>query len=281
MVKVYQPEVMLPIGGFQGVVLDFDDTITNPFIQQGRMKGARIHDVSRILTAREMGIMTGNDYLSGLTEAQSKESYENAAEPTLEGSIAYLFYKAGIFESHEDYDRYDERLHDFAVARSRLHKRLLKDHVSLNRNVEKFMQTVRDTTEYGLAIASMATLEEIDVVFDRFGLYQYVSNERIISREMVSKPKPHREVNDLAFHTLRTPGFDYLQRQRIMGIDDSRGGLKSIHDARLFPVAIATNLPAYKFKDSAAQLVISGFQEALQLLDLSRGGVHGSRTRVS
>ncbi len=267
----YSPEnvVVLPQGGFLGAVLDFDDTITSPIIPKGPMRGQRLHDVSRVLAAHEIGIELNNGYLMNLTTEQSQESYEKAAEPTLEGSIAYLFKKAGIFSSKSNYDRYDEHLLRFMDRRSALHLRMLKDHAGLNEGAEPLLEYLSKETKYGIAVASMAVLPEIEVVFDKYGLEAYIPPERIFTRTHVKKHKPDREVNDRG---LRSFGADisWEDRTRFLGVDDSRGGVESIHRAGMFPIGLATNLTPDRFNGTYSKIVVPSLRDVLRIAKASK-----------
>lgn len=250
-----------PESGFVGLILDFDDTITSPMITTGKLRGQKIHDISRVLAAREVGIELGNEILMSLTPAQSEESYVKAAEPTLESSIAYLFHRAGIFSSHIDYDPADERLIRLTEKRSHLHTELLKRFVELNSGAESLLMTAQERLKCGIAVASMAKLSDIQIVFERFGLDAYIPDDRIVSGDLVRKPKPHREAFDTAYHRLGVQAtgnakLDSLERKRVIGVDDSRGGVASAASAGIFAVGIASNMPAEAFRGSSAALVV-------------------------
>lgn len=253
--------VDFPEAGFHALVLDFDDTITSPVITEGRLKGQRIHDISRVLAVREIGIELGNEILIGLTPKQSEDSYLYAAEPTLEGSIAYILHQAGIFESDVDYDASNEWLVKIAERRTELHTRLLKNYVELNPGAAELMQFGKERLPYGLAIASMARFSDIDIVLDRFGLDAYIEEARIVSQELVSKPKPHREAFDRAYHELGIPSLqnaklDARERLRTAGVDDSRGGVISGHGAGIFICGITSSMPEDGFDDTPARIVV-------------------------
>lgn len=240
----------------EALVLDFDDTITSPFVRLDRSR-VRLHDISRVITAQTLGVEWNNEKLMNVDAELSDKSYRHAAEPTLDGSIAWLFKHAGIFDSYKDYDREDPKLVEFKRMRSEKHLKVLKDHARLNPGAIALLRYARDELPYGTAIASMATMNEIDVVFDKFGLDKYIPESRIITRDIAKRPKPDREVNDLAFHSFNIgrQEDDWVQRQYVVGVDDSIGGLKSVDAADLYPVGLSSNLPPEDFVDSPALIV--------------------------
>jgi len=223
-----------------------------------------------------MGVLLGNDYLAKLSSEESQRSYLEAAEPTLEGSLAWLLHKAGIFKSSTDYDRWDERFADFSSRRSELHLKMLKDHMSLNPGAEALLRWVRDETAHGAAVASMASPAELEVIFNKFDLYDLIPNERIFNRDHVKHHKPHREINDRAFRSLETT-FGWEQRQRIFGVDDSRGGVASIRGAGLFAIGLATNMPVERFIGTEAQIVVPDLNTVLLLAQANKNVPKGKQ----
>ncbi len=237
-----------------GMTIDFDDTITSPSV---RLNGKRVglHDISRVATAQTLGIKWNVPKLISVDYDISQQSYKQAVEPTLEGSIVWLFKHAGIFDSLYDYDREDPRIKEFKEMREKQHTQVLKNQARLNPGAKELLKYVKENTNFGVAIASMANMNDIDIVFDRFDLGEYVSPDRIISREKTRRPKPDREVNDLAFHALKTGRNDSIQRQRIIGVDDSVGGIKSVAAADLYPIGLASNLTAAELQKSPANII--------------------------
>ncbi len=218
-----------------------------------------------------MGIELGNETLINLTPAQSEESYLKAAEPTLESSIAYLLHKAGIFSSHTDYDPADERLRTFVEKRSLLHTKLLGRFVELNPGAEALMSTAQERLPHGISIASMANLQDIQIVFERYGLDRFIGDDRIVSADIIRKPKPHREAFDTAYHRLGVPSMgtaklDSIQRKRVIGVDDSRGGVASAAGAGIFAVGITTNMSPEAFNGSSATLVVSSLVDVMRMI---------------
>lgn len=246
--------VVLTPDRVEGMTIDFDDTITNPSV---RLNGKRVglHDISRVATAQTLGIKWNVPRLISIDYDLSQRSYKEAAEPTLEGSIVWLFKHVGIFDSLYDYDRGDPRIQEFKEMRETQHTQVLKNQAQLNPGAEELLKYVTEETEHGLAIASMANMNDIDIVFDRFHLGKYVSEDRIISREKIERPKPDRQVNDFAFHALKTGRNDLAQRQRIIGVDDSIGGLKSVAAADLYPIGLASNLTEQELEKSPANVI--------------------------
>ena len=112
----------------------------------------------------------------------------------------------------------------------------------------------------------MAILDQIDVVFDKYNLSQYIPESRIITSEHARRPKPDREVNDLAYHTLKTRDDDFNQRQRIIGIDDTVGGITSIAGARLYPIALAVTSKIEGFNGSQARAVFTSMAAIQRLI---------------
>lgn len=266
-------EPMITPERIDALVLDFDDTITSPFVRLDRSR-ARLHDISRVLTAQTLGVKWDNERLMNVDADLSDKSYRLAHEPTLDGSIAWLFRYAGIFDSYKDYDREDPRLVEFKKMRSELHLKVLKDHARLNPGAIALLRHARDELPYGTAIASMATMNEIDVVFDKFDLDKYIPESRIITRDIAKRPKPDREVNDLAFHSFNIgrQENDWVQRQHVVGVDDSIGGLKSVAGADLYPIGLSSNLPEKDFADSPAVVVFSSLYRVRNFIKTVNAG---------
>ncbi len=272
-------ELVVPQGGFTAVLMDFDDTITSPILQRGGLKGKKIYEVSRVAAAKTIGALYGNKYLTDLTDEQSEEAYLNAHEPTLEGSIAYLLHKAGIFSSSRDYDRAHPILQEFSDERNKLHKSLLP-HISLQPRVVEFIKYASDTMPYGVAVASMAPFSDIKIVFDANGLFDLIPQERVVSINKVGRPKPDREVNDTAISTLGIADGRYDIRQKILGIDDSIGGIQSIHKAGATAVAITTNRTAEGFVGTPARFAFNKYAELLKVLRTAEAKENRNRVTI-
>lgn len=263
-------EIVLPDHGFEGGALDLDNTL---------VVGHNLYDHSRINAAKKIadllekgfsnkpGMHINLHYLRNLTIQQSQESYDKAAASTTEGSLAWILAQAEYFDSHESYDRADPILEEFMRLRQKAHLVALKDHSHLNEGAEELLRYGRDELTYGLSIATMSGNDEAAIIYDKFDFERYIPWRRVITNDDVDYAKPHREVNDRAFRTLETPSDNDEQRKRIIGIDDSVHGVRSIDGARLFPVGLAAHEEAHRlFIGSPAALVVPSLIVALDFM---------------
>lgn len=261
-------EVVPPVR-IDAALLDFDETITSPFAEING-EAVRVHDISRILAAHTLGVKWRNDFLQSLTPELSAQSYTEAAEPTLEGSGAWLFTKAGIFGSHIDYDPANEQLQEFISLRTKLHETVLKDRVELSPGFKEFASYARDRRNlpFGLGMASMALAPHVKIIIDKFDLEEFLPKPKRVTLDtkvgiLPMLPKPHRMVYDTAFGRLDVQEDTPDQRQRVIAVDDARGGVVSANAAGMYAIGFASNFGPEGFVGTPARHVVRDFHELL------------------
>ena len=101
------------------------------------------------------------------------------------------------------------------------------------------VEFVHDLASYGLteelAMATMAVRRDIDLYLDMTRLGRLFPDERIVSNEKITEPKPAPQSFELAFQTLGLP--DSARRYTLAFEDDPRG-LLSAKKTGLFIIAM-------------------------------------------
>jgi len=266
--RYYLPgaEVETPIR-FDATILDFDETITSPFAEVDG-KNVRVHDISRVLAAHTLGDKWKNDFLRTLTPEMSALSYAKAATPTLEGSLAWLLARAEILPRHVKYNSAHPQLQDFIKLRMTLHERVLKDNVKLSPGFKEFAEWADGELPYGLGMATMEINPFVKIIIDKFDLESILPKHRRATLDtkvgiIPMKPKPDRMIYDTAFERLHTPVDTPEQRARVMGVDDSWGGVESSSDAGLHTIGFASNHTREGFTGEPVHHVVEDFYELL------------------
>ncbi|MBP7857777.1 MAG: HAD hydrolase-like protein [Candidatus Saccharimonadales bacterium] len=267
---------VLPAEGFIGGVWDCDEYLTHPLIQSGPFKGQRLYEMARILASHEIAIELKNEFLYKVNPAISREAYVEATHPTTFDSLVMLLHWAGQpgFESKDEYDPNNEVIRRFMALRQKHHLLLLQDYVSWNVGARELLEYTRDETNFGNAIASMAPKEEMDIMARRLSFEDYMDIDRIFTVERAKEPKPHPDINNLAFDSLGTPRDDFETRRRIIGGDDSAGGTKSISAARMTAVGIRNREPEVRarrrFSDSRALIVARNPGDVVRIMKMAK-----------
>lgn len=158
-------------------------------------------------------------------------------------------------------------VHEIANRKNQLHESIITQYGKEVPGASHFIQRLVANGITKLALATTAIERDIDVYLDKYDLRRYFPEERIISFEKTSKPKPDPESFDLAFQSLGLPDS---ARPYVAGFEDNPRGIQSIKAAGLYACAITTRLSA---EDMAAlpvapDLIAHSYDEFGRLLKL-------------
>lgn len=220
------PIELAPPSGF---VLDVDGTLIedNP----------GIYEESRMAAARVIGAAIGSEYLEKITLGISQRAYAEATEHSTIGSLANLLHMAGLTDTPH-IDHTNELLRAFVARREEIHLGLLESQARLNPGVKDLLRYGRDCTEYGVAIATTATREELEIICDKFELGKCgVEMSRAVTSRETFNTKPFAEPFRVAAKALLPSSMKRHEEETAIagmwGVDDSPLGILSAHDARL------------------------------------------------
>lgn len=225
---------MLRFPDLLAAIFDVDDTLLDNY-PDGSPFG--LHDHSRLAAAHEVGKRHGSKGLMSFTQTQSRAAFRDAQAHTLQAAVWQMLLMAGEVEGDE-IDPDNPLLHEMMELKDELHEDILRQY---GRIIPGSTQFVRTLAVHGLkqklAIASTAYRRDIDIYFEISGLRDLFPDDRIISRELFSHPKPHPEAFDLAFKALDLPE---AARPKVAVFEDDPRGIASAKAAGLFVCALTT-----------------------------------------
>jgi HAD superfamily hydrolase (TIGR01509 family) len=219
---------------FRAIIFDMDDTLLNNH-PAGLHMG--LHGQSRLQAAHEVGRRHGNQKLLALTEHHAEQAIYKSSIHSLPGVVWQMLLMAGEVSTEEiDYDH--PLLKEIMHLKEELHEELLRTHGRPFPGAVEFIEALAANGFDGkLAIASTAYRRDIQLFMEITGLGRFFPEERIISREQLSHPKPHPDAYNQAFATL---GLPEDARSHVTAFEDDPQGILSAKDAGLFVCALTS-----------------------------------------
>lgn len=259
---------MLTFEQVQGAIFDLDDTLLDngPVDRPGEWLHAR----SRLAAIHEVAETHDIPVLHTVTPEESSTAFVTASEHSLPGAIWNVFFMKGIVSSslvdrtHPLYGLVDE----IVVRKNELHETILRQYGVEVPGASDFVKSLAvNGLANHLALATNAIRRDIDIFLSMYGLSQYFPDERVISAEKVTRPKPDPEAFNLAFRALELPNS---ARRNVWAFEDNPRGMLSAKGAGLYVCAITTRLGRDDPGLLAAKpdLVADSFAEFRELLQV-------------
>jgi len=223
-----------PIGfEVQGAIFDVDDTLLD---NRTETIGAGLHETSRRIAVHEVGRVYEIPALLTLTPEENYLAFRNARVHTLQGAIWEVLLLKGVVNS-DIMDPEHPILLEIAARKEAMHADVLREQgVPLPHAVE-FVTALHDSGVDKMAIGSSAIRRDIDIFLEMTAMKPFFPNDRIISYESISQPKPDPEVFNLAFASLGLPEAD---RAHTCAFEDDPRGIVSARRAGVYTCAITS-----------------------------------------
>lgn len=258
---------MLRFPEIQGVIFDLDDTL----LDNGPADQPEVwlHSRSRLAAVHEVGNEHDIQALREVTQAENGRAFVTSPVHSLQGAIWNIFFMKGLVPTNEFDPKspYFSLVDEIADRKNQLHESIIMQHGKEVAGASQFIQRLAANGITKLALATNAIQRDIDVFLDKYDLRQYFPEERIISFEKTSKPKPDPESFDLAFQSL---GLPESARPYVAGFEDNPRGIQSIKAAGLYACAITTRLSAKDLAELPVKpdLIAESYDEFGRLLQV-------------
>ena len=225
---------MLDVKNIKGAIFDVDDTLLD---NQPDSPLGGLHERSRLRALYKIGKTHGYPELLEVTPLENRNAFREAKSHTLDAAVWRILYTRGIVQT-EDIDMENELLVTIVNLKDKFHEKVLRREGREVVGATNFVKKLGDRgLKNNMAIASTAVRRDINIFLEMTGLNIYFPEGRIISKEKVTHPKPHPEVFNLAFESLKLP--DEL-RSSVLAFEDDPRGVASAKSAGLFTCAITT-----------------------------------------
>ncbi len=250
------------INDFKGAIFDVDDTLLTNF-PDSPLGG--LHERSRLRAIKEIGRKYNLTNLENITPRQNIEAFEQAKEHTMDSAVWRLLFVSGLVKS-ENIDHGNKLLNAIVKLKNKVHEDTLRHEGREVPGAKHFVESLANAgLNDNLAIASNAIRRDINIFLEISSLKTYFPDEKIVSNEQVKNPKPHPEIYNLAFDTLK---MSNVARPKIMAFEDDPRGIISAKSAGLFTCAITTRYQRSKFEsmDNPPDLIAESFVEFEKIL---------------
>lgn len=253
------------IGNFTGAIFDIDDTLLDnlPNSPEGGL-----HERSRLAAVHKAGEIKGIESLKQLSYEENLMAFKTAAVHSMDGAVWNILQKRGLAEG-EAIDQKHEILSLIVELKNTIHEEIL---IKYGAEVPGASRFVKKLAQAGLAdrmaIASTGMRRDIDIFLNKFGIASYFPNERIVSREMITRPKPDPQAYEMAYAML---GLDATaEKKKVLAFEDDPRGVKSAKLTGLYTCAITTRYSRRELLDQEylPDLVAESFAEYEEIFGL-------------
>lgn len=222
-----------PINEVAGAIFDVDDTLLDNGNRPGNYAN-NIHSRSRLAAVRAVGERHGIEALCTLSPQANVEAFLRSPTHTVEGGVWQILLMTNLVTGEIDPEH--PLLQEIVVGKEEAYFDLL---MTEGRPVPGSSEFVRGLAERGvkLAIASNAQRRAIDITLEKAGMAHLFPDERIISSERITRPKPDGEAFERAFQSLGLPDD---ARPYVLAFEDDPRGFESARRTGLFVCGIAT-----------------------------------------
>jgi len=225
---------MVDIPEIRGAIFDIDDTLldNNPLVNGEKILHNNLHQRAKLIAVKRVGEEKRVQQLIDMTAEESYKAFVEADVHTIEAGIINMMIRAGLTKNLVEY------LEAIVAEKDRIYGEvLLREGEPVDGAVE-FVQGLAKAKgiEDKMAIASTATRSDIKLFLGKSGLYTFFPDERIKSKESVTRPKPDPEVYRAAFESLGMPGLE----GNVLALEDDPKGIESARRVGLFVCAITT-----------------------------------------
>jgi beta-phosphoglucomutase-like phosphatase (HAD superfamily) len=260
---------MIHIGQVQGAIFDMDDTL----LDNGPVDKPQewLHARSRLAAVYEIAEKYDIVALRGVTLDENARAFVTAKVHSLQGGIWNIFYMRGLVDSDEidTTNPYYPLIQEIAARKNELHADILREFGAEIPGSSDFVRTLamHDGLRDHIAMATSAVRRDIDMYLSMTGLAEYFPDDRVISDEKVSRPKPDPECFELAFRSLNLPDS---ARRSVLAFEDNPRGMLSAKQAGLYVCAITTRLKRDDPALLAAEpdVIADSYAEFSQLLNM-------------
>lgn len=260
---------MLQLLQIKGVIFDLDDTLLDN--GPAGKPAEWLHSRSRLAAAHAVGKEHNIKALQDLTPEANASMFLTAKVHSLPGASWNILYTQGLVES-EDIDVNSPMyplLLELVARHHELHEAILRKY---GREVPGASAFVKYLASHGfrdkLALATSSFRQDIDIFLEKYELGNCFPEERIISYEKVTRPKPDPECFDLAFRSL---GLSDDQRRQVLAFEDNPRGLLSAKAAGLYTCALTTRYgrDAPELHATKPDMIADSFAEYRALLGIA------------
>ncbi len=223
-----------------GAIYDVDDTLLDNNPTQELF--GNLHQISRLDALHKLAAEQPNIY-GELLDVQPQENFDcfvSSPVHTVSGAFFTLLKNRRLLNGavnplHPDIMRLLELKNEAYAALLAIHGKPI---TGADTFVRDFAAHFAITDKN--AIASTATLRDIETFLATFSLSDFFPDARIVDVGRITHPKPHPEAFDKAFLSL---GLPESQRRNVAAFEDDPRGMLSARKAGLYVCAITTRYP--------------------------------------
>lgn len=220
-----------PLGG----IFDVDDTLLD---NKPGVPGSGLHERSRLAAVQEAGLKYGIPALENLSDEDNLRGFLEAPVHTLEAAVWNILYMTGVADS-EVLNPEHPLLREIVARKNELHEPILLEFGTEVPGSTDFVRQFAkiESVDGRVAVASTAVRRDVDLYFGMVGLSDIFIAERIITKEVIERPKPNPEAFTKAFEAL---GLSKNDLQYVCAFEDDPRGIMSAKAAGLYVCAITT-----------------------------------------
>lgn len=258
---------MLTVETMQGAIFDLDDTL----LDNGPVHDPSqwLHSRSRYAAVQQIATEQSITKLQSVTPDENVAAWKTAKTHTIYGAVWSLFKMRGLVASDviDENDPYYQLMRDIAERKIALHEPIIREFGIEVPGASSFVRDIARTTSGHVAIATAAVRADVDIFLDKYQLDDLFDDSRIISLEMINKPKPDPQCFDMAFKSLGLPDE---MRYSVVGFEDNARGIASAKAAGLFVCAITTRSSKHELEslDNPPDLIADSYAEFSDLLKM-------------
>jgi beta-phosphoglucomutase-like phosphatase (HAD superfamily) len=242
----------------KAVIFDVDDTLLDNLPNS---KEGGLHERSRLAAVKTVGAEQNIESLINVTQEENLLAFTTASANTIESAVWNLLQMKGVVPIGP-LNKSNELLVQIIRLKNELYEKILHDfgvEVPGATNFLEFLETI-DLADK-LAIGSSGIKRDIRIFIDKMEWGRYFPENRIISKEATTHYKPHPEVFELAYKTLKTPTVD---KSQVLVMEDDPRGVMAGKAADMQVCAITTrfNRDFFYKLDVAPDYIIDTYEEA-------------------
>ncbi|MDQ5885210.1 MAG: hypothetical protein QG645_373, partial [Patescibacteria group bacterium] len=181
----------------KGAIFDVDDTL----LDNWQDVKCGLHEKARIMAAKRVGKELNINALVKIDYDTVAKAYKTASEHHENSIIWQTLLLLGVV-SRDAIDTNNIIFINILYFKNKYYDDLLGDNNYSFKDSVNFVKYLKADDINNLAIASNARKADIDTFLVSSKLDIYFNNKNIISKENISKSKPHPEAFELAFNTL-------------------------------------------------------------------------------
>jgi HAD superfamily hydrolase (TIGR01509 family) len=217
----------------EGVIFDVDDTLLD---NEPGHPGEGLHEKARLRAVHEVGEKYNIQKLIDLSVTDNLNAFLNAPVHSLEAAVWEILLLVGIADTRI-INRESAIFKEIVQLKDEYYKDILINEGKEVPGATAFVGALEKSGIQRLAIASAAIRRDIYIFLTKTKLKHLFPEERVITFESISHPKPNPEVFNLAFTSLHIPED---KRGNVIAFEDDPRGIMAAKGAGLFTCAITT-----------------------------------------